>query len=172
MWPPEKSFSTPSGVTVTRLTRHTTSSGPIGMPWLAASSGPLPQSSVARSPPSTLMFATSLEVGNPSGSVSSVPDRPLRAIQSMLGVAAASSGVRPPSSSIGSSAMPSPRKTTVGTLFIALSLAAPYAFLKRNSVVDSITSPGFTIVVGNSGWFGESGKCCVSRATPALRTGR
>jgi hypothetical protein len=30
-------------------------------------------------------------------------------------------------------------------------------------VFDRNVSPGFRIVEGNAGWFGESGKCCVSR---------
>src|SRR5439155_18826708 len=33
-------------------------------------------------------------------------------------------------------------------------------------VVSWKVSPGLSFVVGNSGWFGESGKCCVSRQKP------
>jgi len=35
-----------------------------------------------------------------------------------------------------------------------------------NTVFDLNVSPGFKIVLGKSGWFGESGKCCVSRQKP------
>jgi hypothetical protein len=35
-----------------------------------------------------------------------------------------------------------------------------------NVVVECIVSPGFRTVLGKSGWFGESGKCCVSRQNP------
>jgi hypothetical protein len=35
-----------------------------------------------------------------------------------------------------------------------------------NVVVECIVSPGFSSVLGKSGWFGESGKCCVSRQKP------
>ena len=40
----------------------------------------------------------------------------------------------------------------------------------RYSVVERKSSPGRSTVVGQSGRFGESGKCCVSSATPARRT--
>ena len=36
-----------------------------------------------------------------------------------------------------------------------------------NVVVECIVSPGLSSVLGKSGWFGESGKCCVSRQNPA-----
>ena len=38
-----------------------------------------------------------------------------------------------------------------------------------NTVVDRYSCPGLRIVDGNSGLFGESGKCCVSRQKPARR---
>ena len=34
---------------------------------------------------------------------------------------------------------------------------------KANTVIELNVSPGASSVDGNSGWFGESGKCCVSR---------
>ncbi len=37
---------------------------------------------------------------------------------------------------------------------------------KRKMVVDRYSSPGRSTVLGNCGWFGESGKCCVSRQKP------
>jgi hypothetical protein len=36
----------------------------------------------------------------------------------------------------------------------------------RNTVLDRNVSPGFRIVEGKAGWFGESGKCWVSRQKP------
>ena len=38
---------------------------------------------------------------------------------------------------------------------------------KVNVVVECMVSPGRRTVLGKSGWFGESGKCCVSRQKPA-----
>jgi hypothetical protein len=38
---------------------------------------------------------------------------------------------------------------------------------KRNAVEERNVLPGRRIVLGKAGWFGESGKCCVSSATPA-----
>ena len=122
--------------------RNATSSGPSSMPMEAASSGPRPQSSVARSPPITDMFATSDEVGKPSGSVRNVPLRPLLAILSIHGVDAASSGVLPPSSAIGSSAMPSPRKSTVLKGFIFFSYLSNHDFVR--SVIFGNSSCGIT----------------------------
>ncbi len=81
--------------TLVRLTLKTISSGRKGIPRPTASSGPRPQYSVARSQPSTDMFATSLLVGKPSGKVLSVPFWPWRAIESMAGVAATCKGVLP-----------------------------------------------------------------------------
>lgn len=47
------------------------------------------------------------------------------------------------------------------------SLAARYfATPKVKAVLVSYFSPGRSIVDGNFGWFGESGKCCVSRQKP------
>jgi hypothetical protein len=40
---------------------------------------------------------------------------------------------------------------------------------KRNTVRDVSSVPGRRIVDGNCEWFGESGKCCVSRHSPARR---
>src|SRR5215217_2009082 len=53
------------------------------------------------------MVATSLPLSKPSGTVRTSPCRPSMATRSMLGVAAASMGVLPPSSRKGSSAAPS-----------------------------------------------------------------
>src|SRR5690606_41695418 len=39
----------------------------------------------------------------------------------------------------------------------------------RKTVVEVKVSPGRRTVDGNDGWFGESGKCCVSRQKPACR---
>jgi len=43
---------------------------------------------------------------------------------------------------------------------------AAYFVENLNTVFEWNDSPGFRIVVGKSGWFGESGKCCVSRQRP------
>ena len=37
---------------------------------------------------------------------------------------------------------------------------------KVKTVVVLYSWPGFSVVEGNAGWFGESGKCCVSRQNP------
>ena len=55
--------------------------------------------------------ATSLPGGKPSGTVFTFPVRPFRAAAFMFGLFAAMSGVFPPSSSSGKSAMPSPITT-------------------------------------------------------------
>src|SRR5207247_8143585 len=60
---------------------------------------------------------TSLPVGNPRGMVRVSPRMPREAMWSRFGMRAYSSGVFPPSSAIGSSAIPSPWRTTY---FIAL----------------------------------------------------
>jgi len=36
-----------------------------------------------------------------------------------------------------------------------------------NTVCVCSITPGFSSVLGNAGWFGESGKCCVSKQSPA-----
>src|SRR5512137_628930 len=72
------------------------------------------------------MLAISLPASKPSGMVRSMPQAPSRAIRSMLGVCAYSSGVFPPSFSIGSSAIPSPRTT------IYFNLLPPDCCLHRN----------------------------------------
>src|ERR1700682_3609342 len=54
------------------------------------------------------MVPTSLPGAMPSGIVATRPSSPRDAIRSMLGLRAASSGVLPPCSSHGQSAMPSP----------------------------------------------------------------
>src|SRR4051794_32317168 len=59
-----------------------------------------------------LMFPTSLPGGRPGGMTAARPTWPRRASEASTGVLAASSGVRPPSSSIGSSAHPSGTHTT------------------------------------------------------------
>lgn len=59
-----------------------------------------------------LRFATSEPGGIPSGIVLTIPMVPLPASQSMLGVAAFWRTVKPPISSIGLSAIPSPMMTT------------------------------------------------------------
>src|SRR5688572_22556283 len=38
--------------------------------------------------------------------------------------------------------------------------------LKAYTVLDLYSSPGFSVVDGKEGLFGESGKCCVSRQKP------
>jgi hypothetical protein len=42
-----------------------------------------------------------------------------------------------------------------------------YSAEKRSSVVLVKVSPGRSTVLGKSGWFGESGKCSVSRHRPS-----
>lgn len=42
-----------------------------------------------------------------------------------------------------------------------------YFTVKWYTVVLLNVSPGRNTVDGNDGWFGESGKCCVSRHRPA-----
>ena len=59
----------------------------------------------------TERFAVSLPGGIPSGIIHVIPISAVRARASMAGVSAASSGVLPPSSSLGSSAIPSPKIT-------------------------------------------------------------
>ena len=55
-------------------------------------------------------------------------------------------------------------------LGVVLRPARPgYAAEKRYTVVVLYSWPGFSSVVGNFGWFGESGKCCVSRQKPQRR---
>ena len=93
--------------TVTRLRRNTQSAGASGIRRAAASSGARPVWYTAGSYPSSDMVATSDPLSNPSGTVRAVPTRPWAATQSMFGVAAAASGVSPPSSASGSSAAPS-----------------------------------------------------------------
>jgi hypothetical protein len=58
------------------------------------------------------MFPTSLPGGSPAGIVAARPTSPAAASRARLGMFAASSGVRPPSSSSGSSAAPSGIQTT------------------------------------------------------------
>ncbi len=41
-----------------------------------------------------------------------------------------------------------------------------YSTPNLHTVRDRYVSPGRTIVFGNAAWFGESGKCCVSRHSP------
>src|ERR687888_386616 len=65
------------------------------------------------------MVPTSLPGGRPRGMVRVSPRMPREAMWSRFGVRAYSSGVFPPSSAIGSSAMPSPWRTTY---FIAASV--------------------------------------------------
>src|SRR2546421_3983333 len=59
-----------------------------------------------------LMLPTSLPGGSPGGMTAARPTWPRAASDASTGVDAASSGVRPPSSSIGSSAHPSGTHTT------------------------------------------------------------
>src|SRR5437879_6470485 len=59
-----------------------------------------------------LMFPTSLPGGMPGGMTAARPTSPRRASLASVGIAAASSGVRPPSAAIGSSAHPSGTHTT------------------------------------------------------------
>src|SRR5205823_5457661 len=68
-----------------------------------------------------LMFPTSLPGGNPAGIVAARPTSPLRASAASTGMAATSSGVRPPSSSTGSSLAPSGTHTTYFISFPFLS---------------------------------------------------
>ena len=58
------------------------------------------------------MLPTSLPGGIPGGITAARPTSPAAARRARLGMAAASSGVRPPSSSNGSSAAPSGMQTT------------------------------------------------------------
>ena len=97
MWPAVLSFIRPPA-TVTRLQRYETSSGPSST-MLTASSGLRPEYTAAGSYPSTERLPTSLPGGMPSGTVLTSPTLPRRASASIAGVAAASSGVLPPSSS-------------------------------------------------------------------------
>src|SRR5215207_9795371 len=66
----------------------------------------------AGSYPRMLRLPTSLPGGNPGGTTAARPSVPRRASAASTGMAAASSGVRPPSSSTGSSAQPSGTHTT------------------------------------------------------------
>src|SRR4051812_38246659 len=59
-----------------------------------------------------LMFPTSLPGGNPGGIVAARPTSPAAASAVSVGIAATSRGVRPPSSSTGSSLAPSGTHTT------------------------------------------------------------
>ena len=43
----------------------------------------------------------------------------------------------------------------------------PHATEKRNVVAARKTSPGRRIADGKAGWFGASGKPCVSKQTPS-----
>src|SRR5690349_504672 len=56
-----------------------------------------------------------------------------------------------------------PASASSSARFITDPLLRPYlaSVENRNTVVVSYLAPGFNSVVGNFGWFGESGKCCV-----------
>jgi hypothetical protein len=56
------------------------------------------------------------------------------------------------------------RLIAASTYFDLEPLAA--AVRNRYTVVLLNCAPGFRTVDGNFGWFGESGKCCVSRQNP------
>jgi hypothetical protein len=54
--------------------------------------------------------------------------------------------------------------------YVSLIFSAIYFLVeKRRMVVDWKVSPGFSSVEGKFGWFGESGKCWVSRQNAVRR---
>ena len=62
------------------------------------------------------------------------------------------------------------RKRKTGNSNLSQSLPIRHRTPNLHTVLDRYVSPGCRMVVGNAGWFGESGKCWVSRHSP-LRNG-